>query len=50
MAVALAVVGTMAVSVAVDLLRIPKGYRQALRAIVVMIGLHCAVALRHVFA
>lgn len=50
MAVALAVVGTLAIGFAVDLLPIPKGYRQALRVIVMMIGLYCAIALRHVFA
>jgi hypothetical protein len=49
MAVALAVVGTAAVGFAVDMLRIPNGYRQALRVIVMMIGLYCAVALRRVF-
>jgi hypothetical protein len=49
MAIALSVVGTMATSFAVDLLRIPKGYRQALRVIVMMIGLWCAIKVRHVF-
>ena len=48
MAVAFAVVGTAAVSFAVDFLRIPKSYRQALRVIVMMIGLYCAIALRYV--
>ena len=50
MAVAFAVVGTIAVSFAVDLLPILKGYRQALRVIVMMIGLYCAIAFRHMFA
>ena len=49
MAIALAVVETMTANFAVDLLRIPKGYRQALRVIVMMIGLWCAIKLRHVF-
>ncbi|MDB5603963.1 MAG: hypothetical protein JWP25_863 [Bradyrhizobium sp.] len=50
MAIAVAVVGTLAAGFAVNLLRIPKGYRQALRVIVMMIGLFCAIKLRHVFA
>jgi hypothetical protein len=50
MAVGLALVGTVAVSFAVDMLRIPKGYRQALRVIVMIIDPHCAVALRRVLA
>jgi hypothetical protein len=49
MAVGLALVGTVAVSFAVDMLRIPKGYRQALR-VIVMIDPYCAVALRRVLA
>jgi type IV secretory pathway VirB2 component (pilin) len=49
-AVALLVVATMAVNLALGLLRISNGWRQALRVIVLMVGLYCAVALRHVFA
>lgn len=50
MAIALAVVGTMAASFAVDLLRLPKGYRQALRVLVMMIGIWCAVKLGRVLS
>jgi hypothetical protein len=48
LAIAIAVVGTMATSFAVDLLPLPKSYRQALRVMVMMIGIWCAIKLGRV--
>jgi hypothetical protein len=48
-AVALTFTATMAAMFAVTLLRIPKSYQQAIRIIIMMGGLWCAISLRHAF-
>ena len=49
MAIAFAVVGTMAANFVVDLLPLQKGYRQVIRLVVIAIGMGCAIKFGRVF-